>query len=258
MNTKTPDFTLLDFPEELRMYTEGAHLSDSSSHSRARVLYLDSGYYLKIDQKGKLEREARIATWFEQEGMGTPVILYLSTDKDYLLTKEAIGQDALAFLDQPEKICQTMAEALKKLHSLHPKNFPSENHLQTYKDRAFKNYEKGEFYAKALLPQFQINSREEAFLLIQEQGQLLKTDAFIHGDACLPNFILKDASHFSCFIDLGLADFSDRHIDLFWAVWSLNYNLHDPKYAELFLDYYGREQVDINKLRLVAAFEAFG
>ena len=258
MNTKTSDFTLLDFPEELRMYIEGAHLSDSSSHSGARVLYLDSGYYLKIDQKGRLEREARIASWFEQEGMGTPVIHYLSTDKDYLLTKEAIGQDALAFLDQPETICQTMAEALKKLHSLYPKNFPSENHLQTYKDRALKNYEKGEFYAKALLPQFQINSREEAFRLIQKQGHLLEANAFIHGDACLPNFILKDASHFSCFIDLGLADFSDRHIDLFWAVWSLNYNLHDPKYAELFLDYYGREQVDINKLRLVAAFEAFG
>lgn len=258
MNTKISDFTLLDFPEELRMYIEGAHLSDSSSHSGARVLYLDSGYYLKIDQKGRLEREARIASWFEQEGIGTPVIHYLSRDKDYLLTKEAIGQDALAFLNHPETICRTMAEALKKLHSLHPKNFPSENHLQTYKDRALKNYEKGEFYAKALLTQFQINSREEAFQLIQEQGHLLKTDAFIHGDACLPNFILKDASHFSCFIDLGLADFSDRHIDLFWAVWSLNYNLHDPKYAELFLDYYGRDQVDMNKLRLVAAFEAFG
>jgi len=55
-----------------------------------------------------------------------------------------------------------------------------------------------------------------------------------------------------------LADFSDRHIDLFWAVWSLNYNLDNPTYAELFLDYYGREEVDTNKLRLVAAFEAFG
>ena len=238
MNTKI-SFPSLDFPEQLRTYIEGATLSDSSSHSGARVLYLDSGYYLKIDQKGRLEREASIARWFEQEGMGTPVIHYLSTDKDYLLTKEAIGHDALAFLDQPEKICQTMAEALKKLHSLNPQHFPSENHLQTYKDRALKNY-------------------EEAFQLIREQGHLFKTDAFIHGDACLPNFILKDADHFSCFIDLGLADFSDRHIDLFWAVWSLNYNLHDPKYAELFLDYYGRELVDGNKLRLVAAFEAFG
>ena len=252
MNTKISHFSPLDFPEQLRTYIEGATLSDSSSHSGARVLYLDSGYYLKIDQKGRLEREARIASLFEQEGIGTPVIHCLSTDK------EAIGHDTLAFLDQPDKICRTMAEALKKLHSLNPKNFPSDNHLQAYKERALKNYEKGEFYDKVLLPQFQINSREEAFQLIQEHGHLLKTDAFIHGDACLPNFILKDADHFSCFIDLGLADFSDRHIDLFWAVWSLNYNLHDPIYAELFLDCYGRELVDSNKLRLVAAFEAFG
>ena len=258
MNTKTSHFSPLDFPEQLRTYIEGATLSDSSSHSGATVLYLDSGYYLNIDQKRRLEREAAIARWFETKGLGTPVIDYLSTDKDYLLTKEASGKDALAFLDQPETICRTMAHALKKLHNLHPHNFPSENHLQTYKDRALKNYEKGEFYAKALLPQFQINSREEAFQLIQKQGHLLKTDAFIHGDACLPNFILKDASRFSCFIDLGLADFSDRHIDLFWAVWSLNYNLDNPKYAELFLDYYGREEVDTNKLRLVAAFEVFG
>ena len=77
------------------------------------------------------------------------------------------------------------------------------------------------------------------------------------GDACLPNFILKDASTFSCFIDLGLAGLSDRHIDLYWATWSLTYNLSDPKYAELFIDYYGRKDVDIDKLRLIAAFEAF-
>ena len=142
MNTKISHFSPLDFPEQLRTYIEGANLSNSSSHSGARVLYLDSGYYLKIDQKGRLEREARIASLFEQEGTGTPVIHYLSTDKDYLLTKEAIGHDTLAFLDQPDKICRTMAEALKKLHSFYPQNFPSENHLQAYKDRAFKNYEK--------------------------------------------------------------------------------------------------------------------
>ena len=98
MNTKI-SFSSLDFPVQLRTYIEGATLSDSSSHSLARVLYLDSGYYLKIDRKGSLEREASIASWFEQEGIGTPVIHYLSTDKDYLLTKEAIGHDALAFLD---------------------------------------------------------------------------------------------------------------------------------------------------------------
>lgn len=257
MNSKTPRFSILDFPEQLRSYIKGANLSDSSSHSSATVLYIDSGYYLKIDQKGRLAQEAKITSWFETEGLGTPVITYLSANKDFLLTKEAIGSNALAFLNQPEKLCQTLAQALNKLHSLKPQSFPSENHLKRYKEKALKNYQKGTFYNKTLLPQFHIHSREEAYQLIQEKGYILKADAFIHGDACLPNFILKDASHFYCFIDLGLAGFSDRHIDLFWAIWSLHYNLQDATYAELFLDYYGREYVNMDKLRLVAAFEAF-
>ena len=187
-----------------------------------------------------------------------PVIHYLATYKDYLLTKEAEGKDALAFLQQPEELCQTMAVTLRKLHSLQPQHFPIQHRLQHYKEQAEENYRKGCFYQKALLPQFHIQSREEAYQLIKEQGLLLTADSFIHGDACLPNFILKDATTFSCFIDVGLAGLSDRHIDLYWAIWSLTYNLSDPQYAELFLDYYGRKDVDTDKLRLIAAFEAFG
>ena len=156
MNTKISHFSPLDFPEQLRTYIEGATLSDSSSHSGATVLYLDSGYYLKIDQKRRLEREAAIARWFETKGLGTPVIDYLSTDKDYLLTKEAPGKDALAFLDQPETICRTMAHALKKLHNLHPHNFPSENHLQTYKDRALKTMKKASSTPRPSYPNFRL------------------------------------------------------------------------------------------------------
>lgn len=78
MNSKTPRFSILDFPEQLRSYIKGANLSDSSSHSSATVLHIDSGYYLKIDQKGRLAQEAKIANWFETEGLGTPVITYLS------------------------------------------------------------------------------------------------------------------------------------------------------------------------------------
>ena len=191
MNTKISHFSPLDFPEQLRTLYRGRNSFWQFFSFRRKGSLSWFRLLLKIDQKGRLEREASIASWFEQEGIGTPIIHYLSTDKDYLLTKEAIGHDALAFIDQPDKICRTMAEALKKLHSFYPQKFPADNHLQAYKERALKNYEKGEFYAKALLPQFRISSREEAFQLIQEQGHLLKTDAFIHGDACLPNFILR-------------------------------------------------------------------
>ena len=258
MKAEKISFPLAQLPGQIRTYIEGANFYDSSSHSAASVFYVDTGYYLKIDQKGQLAQEATLAKWFEKQGLGVPVIHYLSADHDYLLTKEAEGKDALAFLQQPEELCQTMATALKKLHSIQPQNFPIKHRLQHYKEVAEKNYRKGCFYQRALLPQFHIQSREEAYLLIQEQGNLLTSDSLIHGDACLPNFILKDAATFSCFIDLGLVGLSDHHIDLFWAIWSLTYNLSEPKYAELFLDYYGRKDVDTDKLRLIASFEAFG
>ena len=90
-----------------------------------------------------------------------------------------------------------MDNAIKRLHSIQPQHFPIQHRLQHYKEQAEHNYRKGCFYQKALLPQFHISSREEAYQLIQEQGQLLTADALIHGDACLPNFILKDAATFS-------------------------------------------------------------
>ena len=258
MKKEKVTLTISQFPEELRIYTEKATLYDSSSHSGATVLYLDTGYYLKIDQKGKLAREAQCTKWFDKQGLGVPVLTYISQDRDYLLTKEASGISGLEVLDQPEVLCQTMATALRQLHNLQPVHFPTNSLLKNYIQLAEENYQKGLSYEKALLPQFQIRSREEAYHLIQKLGYLLTEEVFIHGDACLPNFIFTDASHFSCFIDVGLSGFSDRHIDLYWAIWSLNYNLGNPKYGDLFLDYYGRENINSEKLRLIAAFEAFG
>lgn len=249
---------LLDYPDTLHPFLKNCTAYDSSSHSGARVIYLDNGYYLKSDAKGKLNREATIAKWFAKAGLGVPVIHYLSTDKDYLLTKEAPGKNATYYLHEPEAICKVLAQKLKELHHLAPQNFPTSHSLDYYRKVAQDNYEKGYFSPKALLPQFGISNREEAYRLIQEKGHLLTPDALIHGDACLPNIILNNNLSFSAFIDVGLAGISDKHIDLYWAIWSLHYNLGTSKYGELFLDYYGRKNIDTEKLRLIAAFEAFG
>ena len=105
MKAEKISLPLAQFPEQIRTYLEGANFYDSSSHSAASVFYADTGYYLKIDQKGQLAQEATLAKWFEEKGLGAPVIHYLTADKDYLLTKEAEGKDALAFLQQPEDLC---------------------------------------------------------------------------------------------------------------------------------------------------------
>ena len=82
----------------------------------------------------------------------------------------------------------------------------------------------------------------------------LKRDTLIHGDACLPNLIMENGV-FRSFIDVGQAGVGDRHIDLYWAIWSLQYNLGTDAYKDLFLDYYGRELVDDRLLQVVAEVE---
>ncbi|MDE7300410.1 MAG: hypothetical protein K2N94_16560, partial [Lachnospiraceae bacterium] len=63
---------------------------------------------------------------------------------------------------------------------------------------------------------------------------------------------------FSCFIDLAMAGVGDKHIDLYWAVWSLQYNLKTEDYTDYFLDLYGRENFEYDMLKVIAAFELFG
>ena len=62
----------------------------------------------------------------------------------------------------------------------------------------------------------------------------------------------------SAFIDVGYGGVGDRHIDIFWGIWTLGFNLKTNKYHERFLDAYGRDKVDEALLRVVAAAEVFG
>ena len=64
-----------------------------------------------------------------------------------------------------------------------------------------------------------------------------------------------DDWRFSGFIDLGAAGIGERHIDLFWGRWTLQFNLHTDRFGDRFLDAYGRDKVDEEKLRVVAAAE---
>ena len=69
---------------------------------------------------------------------------------------------------------------------------------------------------------------------------------------------MLDDWRFSGFIDLGNGGVGDRHIDLFWGIWSLGFNLKTDRYADRFLDAYGRDRVEPELLRIVAAYEVFG
>ena len=91
----------------------------------------------------------------------------------------------------------------------------------------------------------------------KKHGHLLKTDTLLRGDYCLPNVIFDDW-RFSGFIDLDNSGVGDRHVDLFWGAWTLWFNLKTDNYRDRFFDAYGRDKVDEDMLRIVAACEVFG
>jgi kanamycin kinase len=122
---------------------------------------------------------------------------------------------------------------------------------------AEENYRTGNYDKSAYPDRFGYRSAEEAYRVLTFGKDELKNDTLIHGDYCLPNIIL-DGWKFSGFIDLGNAGVGDRHIDLFWGSWTLWFNLKTDSYRDRFLDSYGRDKVDEDILRVVAAAEVFG
>lgn len=252
MIRKKIDIELNDFPNELHGYLAAGDVYDSSCSPEARALYCSGGYYIKIAPRGELAREAELDRVFHSLGMGVEVVCYLSKDRDYLVTAGAVGADLTHAQDDPEGLCAVMARALRKLHTMDPAGAPRSAKLREYEAVT------GDGYDEYLLVEgIGVDSREDARRILREGRYTLKADTLIHGDACLPNIICRDGQ-FSSFIDCGLGGLGDRHIDLFWAMWSIQFNLKTSVYSDLFLDLYGREDVNMDVLRTVAALELLG
>jgi kanamycin kinase len=248
------------FPTELHGFIKNAKLFDSSCSSEARVTFIDkdSGYFLKTATKGSLKKEAVMTEYFHSKGLSTAVLAYISSDKDYLLTEKIRGEDCTTakFLEQPERLCDTIAKRLAILHSLDFSDCPIQNYTENYISQAKSNYQNG-FYNSELFPDnWGYENAEKAIEVINTKGRLLKSDTLLHGDYCLPNIILNDWN-FSGFIDLDSGGVGDKNLDIFWGIWTLFYNLKTNKYRERFIDAYGRENVDEERLRVVAACEVF-
>ena len=252
---------LPQLPESLRPFAEGAVIYDSSCSPEASVRYLEKGpgYYLKSAAKGTLKTEAELTAWFCRKGLAPEVLVYESADRDWLLTQSVRGEDCThpEYLSDPKRLCDTTAQLLRQLHDTDFVGCPVPDRCAAYKATASANYQAGHYNLSLFSDNRSFSGPEEAFALIRQQGHLLQTDTLLHGDYCLPNIML-DNWRFSAFIDLGSGGIGDRHIDIFWGAWTLLFNLKDEKYCSRFLDAYGRDRIDMDMLRLVAAFEVFG
>ncbi len=257
--TRTPIIPDLDIiPAQFHSLLKGP-VYDSSSHPDNRVYYLDTndGLFLKSAPKGMLEREAAMTRFYHEKGLGAQVLAYESLERDWLLTRRIPGEDCTheMYTADPKRLSAVQGELLRMLHSI---DFTGcrVNRTREYIEIAHRNYETGNYSKDHFPDNWGYATAEEAWAVVESGAKYLKSDVLLHGDFCLPNVMLQDW-RFTGFIDVDAGGIGDRHVDLFWGIWSLWFNLKTDAWRERFLDAYGREDVEEEMLRLIAALEVF-
>ncbi len=251
-----------DIPFDIKKLTVGAVIFDSSSSTAAKVYYIDrdDGYYLKKSDPGSLRNEALMTEYFHAKGLGAAVLSYVNDGvHDWMLTSRVAGEDCThgEYISDPKRLCDLTAMLLRKLHDTDFSDCPIKDRMSSYISLAEENYNTGNYDSSHFPDNFGYRTADEAYSVFESGRSALKNEVLLHGDYCLPNIML-DSWSFSGFIDLGGGGVGDRHIDLFWGAWSLSFNLGTDEYRNRFFDAYGRELVDEEKLKIIAAAEVFG
>ena len=249
------------FPADVARLLEGAALYDSSCSKEAQVTFIDrdGGLYLKTAAAGTLQAEAVMTAYYYKLGLSAEVLFYCSErGTDYLITRRILGEDCTdgVYLSDPKRLCDTTASLLRTLHETPPAACPLDR-IPSYTANVRRGLDGNRFEPELFAGLWEFASFAEAETAAREGLSALKAEALIHGDYCLPNILLRDW-RFSGFIDLGNGGIGDRHIDLLWGVWTLNFNLKTTAWTDRFLDAYGRDRVEPEKLRAVAAMEMIG
>ena len=247
-------------PHYLWRFMENERIFDSSSSPEARVYYIDKGdgYYLKRSALGSLADEAKMSAYFHKKGIGAEVLYYESLEYDWLLTRAVAGEDCTheRYLSDPRRLATLMGEELSRLHEIDFSDCPIQNRMDSYIALAEKNYREGTYDKSHFPDSFGYKNEAEAYAAFCKGRGLFKNEVLLHGDFCLPNICL-DGWRLSAYIDVGFGGVGDRHVDLFWGSWTLGFNLGTNEYADVFFDAYGRDKINFDIMKAVAAAEVF-
>ncbi|MFK7691664.1 phosphotransferase [Paenibacillus sp. HJGM_3] len=129
------------------------------------------------------------------------------------------------------------------------------NGLEEMVIRAEGNYREGRA-ERGILRYLGYTSIESAYENMINLYKYVKEDkVVIHGDHCLPNLILHDFK-MNGYVDVAYGGIGDRHYDIFWGLWSLQYNLKGD-YSQKFIQTYGNHLIDPDRLRLCGLLSVF-
>ena len=248
-------------PKEIEKIISGGAIYDSSCSPEARVYFIDKdeGLYLKRGAPGTLAREAKMTSYFYKKGFGAEVLLYESSEYDWMLSRAVRGEDCVfeRHLADPKRLCDIIGTELRRLHETDACDCPVNDRMGEYISLVRENYRSGNYDTSHFPDSFGYRSADEAIRVFEDGKAELKNEVLIHGDYCLPNIMLDNWS-LSGFIDVGNGGIGDRHVDLFWGAWTLGFNLGTDAFRDRFFDAYGRDKIDEEKIKIIAAAEVFG
>ena len=240
-----------------------AYKVDGIGMSGNQVLIFED-MVLKIEDSSEaIRKQVEVMKWLDGKIPAPKVLEYEEENgKSYLLMSKIDGEMACDtyYLEHPQMLLKALADGLKMLWRVDFSECPAVRDLDVLLKEARFQVENDLVDVENVEPDtFGENGFESPMHLLTwlENNRPSFEPVFSHGDYCLPNIMLDDW-RFSGFIDLGNGGAGDRHVDLFWGMWSLQFNLKTDQYAERFLDAYGRDKVTPELFRTVAAIEVFG
>ena len=242
----------MTIPVQLRALFDSSVVEDRSYSSTAKTYQLTRdgrALFVKLAKRELLERERLMSEFLHRHGLAPEVVDFGSFGDDaYLVTAALPGRDGIADeqLSEPRRLAKVFGEALRRLHELPADGCPVGNRDSELRNLAEASLEARD-YDVSHIPE----PLEEAAAKLHRQTPQ-DSQVVLHGDYCLPNIIL-DGFRLTGFVDLGNGGLGGRHYDLYWGVFTLEYNLKSSAYKDLFLDAYGRslivpELLDYNRI----------
>ncbi len=251
------DFSALPKKISVKLPKESTEIVVVKDKPRSKVLCFDHKCYLKITSDGYLQNEPEMSAFLSVYGLAPKVITSCRKGENgWLLTEAAQGTNAFDMIQiNPKETLFTYGKTLRKLHDLPIKDCLCENRAESMLKRAAGKFFEGKAEAD-LLEYCGIKTISDAYsemlLLSKHAGK----PSVIHGDACLPNLIVGENKDSATFIDCGNGGIGNRNYDLFWALWSIHFNLKTDQYDKDFWRGYGKSP-DEKAMRLFGLISAF-
>lgn len=257
MLTYRNDF--MAFPSELIDRITGASISEISSKSNAHVYRVQKPdrtiCYLKTNEVKtgyELVNEVMVYDWLDGK-VKSPKVLYYDTtgDIEYMLYSEIEGStgNSRNMIKNPNLLIKIIARALKQLHSIDISKCEINQTLDIKLKKAKRRVEENLVEDWDFQPENKDKSPQQIYNELIQTKPTTEDLVFTHGDCCLSNIIIAQDNGVG-FVDMERGGIADRYQDIAVFIRDIKNKLgvSNDNYVQLFLNEYGIDEPDLNKI----------